>query len=55
MQMAEEYNKTRIDSFLVTTDIKPRDSRLFGHTDKQIEEERQKLLKAAETKDILIF
>lgn len=53
--MAEEYSETRKDSFLVTTDIKPRDSRPFGHTDKQIEEEGQKLLKAAETKEILAF
>jgi len=51
--MAEEYNKTRIDSFLVTTDIKPRDSRLFGHTDKQKEEERQRLLEAVGKKEKL--
>lgn len=53
--MAEEYNKTRVDSFLVTTDIKPRDSRIFGHTDKQKEEERQKLLEAADQKEKLFF
>lgn len=53
--MAEEYNKTRVDSFLVTTDIKPRDSGQFGHSDKQKQEEQRKLLEAASKKEKLIF
>ena len=53
--MAEEYNKTRVDSFLVTTDIKPRDSMLVGYSDKQKQEEEQKLLEAAMKKETLSF
>lgn len=54
-KMAEEYNKTRVDSFLVTTDIKPRDSEWNGHADKQKQEERRKLHEAACKREKLLF
>ena len=49
--MAEDYYKTRVDSFLTKTDIKPRDHQPFGHTDKAREEGRQKLLEAARKRE----
>ena len=48
--MAEEYYKSYVDSFFAGTDIKPRDNEPFGHTDKEKEEERQKLLQAVKRK-----
>ncbi len=51
--MDNYYAPTRVESFLVTTDIKPRDSRIFGHTDAQIREEKEKLLEAVRKKEKL--
>ena len=48
--MAEEYYKTYVDSFFASTDIKPRDNEPFGHTDKEKEEERKKLLQVVKTR-----
>ena len=44
--MDNYYAPTRVESFLVTTDIKPRDSRICGHTDAKIKEDKEKLLEA---------
>ncbi len=46
--MAEEYYKARIDTFLPSMDIKPKDSNPFGYTQENIEKRRQQILDAGQ-------
>lgn len=49
--MADEYYRSPVDSFFASTDIMPRDNESFGHTDKEKEEERQKLLQVVKRRE----
>ncbi|MCM1097767.1 MAG: hypothetical protein NC427_06835 [Ruminococcus flavefaciens] len=46
--MADNYQKTRVDTFLTAADGKLRDAKPFGHTDKAKEDGRKLLIEAAQ-------
>lgn len=45
--MSAEYFRARVDTFLATTTIKPRDYRPFRQTEEAKEKRRKKLIAAA--------
>lgn len=47
--VSAEYFKARVDTFLATTTLKPRDYRPFRQTEEAKEKRRKKLIAAAKT------
>ena len=49
--MGVNYYERRVDTFLPSVSVKPKDNREYGYTQKDIEEKRQKLLAAVQKKE----